>query len=84
MKELHLALKEEGESEAWLSKIGVMIMQGCFFRDVIERIRRLGVRDERDFEWQKEVRCSYNGIDTAYSRYLTTTVDYGWEFVCPA
>jgi hypothetical protein len=43
----------------------------------------MNVQDENSYEWQREIRSYYNGSEVAYTRYLTKSVDYGYEFMCP-
>lgn len=58
-------------------------MQSGHFRDIIQRLQQLQVQDDLSYEWQRQIRSYYNGGEIAVTRYLTKTVDYGYEFVCP-
>ena len=64
-------------------KFSVLLMQVGHFRDIILRMMQLNVRDDKSFEWLREVRSYYNGNELALTKYMTKSVEYGYEFVQP-
>ena len=64
-------------------KLSVLFMQAGHFRDIILRLIQLNLTDDSEYEWLREIRSYYNGNDIAITKYLTRSVDYGYEFVCP-
>ena len=77
IKEISSVLKEDLSQSNANFKYGVLLMQAGHCRDVILRLRQLHIRDERNFEWQKEVRSYYNGNEIAMTKYFTKCVEYG-------
>lgn len=58
-------------------------MQALHFRDIIDRVMQNNVKEENGFEWQREIRCYYNGNEIVHTKYLTKHIEYGFEMVCP-
>lgn len=82
IKELYTMIKEEFHNSSSLLagnyKLSVLLMQAGHFRDILLRLIQNNVKDDNSYDWQKEIRCYYNGNDIAHTKYLTKTVDYGY------